>query len=643
MYYCEVLVSSPRYHGNEALTYACEEAVKAGAIVQVPLGRQTVLGIVTQLVPQPSFKTKPIIKQIIDDPLPTELIGLHAWIREYYPGPIGLITQLFIPSSLATKSRLKRPVANQANSVAQPPLTTEQSMAVEAILKNPIKTALLHGETGSGKTRVYVELVTKALLTGKSSIVLTPEIGLTPQLTQTLEEAFPGKVVVVHSTQTPAERRNNWRYIHEQAEPIIVVGPRSALFSPLKNIGLIILDEAHDAAYKQDQMPYYQSSRVAAQLARLHQARLVLGTATPLVHDYFTFTGKQLPIIRMEANARGASDVAVATVDLKDRSQFSRSPWISNQLISATEDALRDGRQSLIFLNRRGTARVVLCQNCGWQAVCPRCDVPLTYHGDTHRLQCHTCGLSDRPPVSCQSCNKPEIQFKSIGTKSIVTEMQRLFPDAAIARFDSDTTKADSLEKQFDSITSGKIDILIGTQLLSKGLDLPLLQVIGIVVADTSLYFPDYTAEERTYQMLRQVIGRVGRGHGKGIVIVQTYAPQSPTITAAVKKDFAQFYESQIAERSLYKFPPFYFVLKIGVERASQSAASRSAHDLAQLILQSGRAIELSGPSPAFLEKARDKYRWQIIVRAKQRSELIHIIRMLPKTCSYDIDPSNLL
>lgn len=644
MYYYEVLVSSQRYHGSDPLTYASDIEYLRGIVVQIPMGNQKILGIISCSVTKPKFAARQIIDAITTVPMPEELLKLHQWMLAYYPGPAGLTTQLFLPSSLATKTRKKLPVPDTSVvSSTLPKLTVEQTSAVDKIITGASNSYLLHGETGSGKTRVYVELVQHMMDSGKSSIILTPEIGLTPQLANTFESTFPGKVIVVHSTLTPAERRNNWQSLLNQSGPIVLIGPRSALFGPLKHVGLIVLDEAHDTAYKQDQMPYYQASRVAGQLSRLHGAKLVLGTATPPVHDYYTFKTKLLPIIRMEANARGDNTTITTTVDIKDRQQFTKSPWLSNQLVEAIQTALRDGKQSLVFLNRRGTARIVLCQNCGWQAACPRCDLPLTYHGDKHRLQCHTCGFTDRAPTSCPECKKPEIHFKSIGTKSIVSEVHRLFPDAAIARFDSDTTKSESLEQQFEAINNGSVDILVGTQMLSKGLDLPLLQVIGVVVADTSLYFPDYTAEERTFQMLRQVIGRVGRGHSDGHVIVQSYQPDSPVITSAVQKNFVQFYESQLTERQLYKFPPFYFVLKISIDRSVQSAARKSAHDLSSSILSHGFAIELSGPSPAFLEKARDRYQWQIIVRAKQRNELVKVIAILPKTVNYDIDPSNLL
>ncbi len=642
MHFYEVFVSSNRYHGSEALTYSSPSKLAIGQLVNLPFGNTSALGIVVDRVKQPVFATK-TITDTIATPIPLQLLALHQWIADYYPGPLGLITQLFIPSSLAKQGRKPSAKPKLGETVNLPTLTNEQTKATQQI-ESESGPFLLFGETGSGKTRVYTELTRQAMARNTSVLILTPEIGLTPQLVASLEASYPGRVVVMHSTQTPAEKRNSWNWINSASEPLVIIGPRSALFSPIHNLGYVIVDEAHDTAYKQEQMPYYQASHVAAKLASLHGAKLVLGSATPLVRDFFTFTQKKRPIIRMEQLATGGEDGTIITVvDLKQRDSFSRSPWLSNDLLTEIDKALQQGNQSLVFLNRRGTARIVLCQSCGWQSSCPRCDVPLTYHGDHHHLRCHTCGFTTNAPAGCPDCGSADIQFKSIGTKTITAELERLFPGTVIQRFDSDVKKDERLEAQYDSIQSGKTAILVGTQMLTKGLDLPKLQVVGVVLADTGLYFPDYTAEERTYQMLRQVIGRVGRGHNKGTVIIQTYHPENPVIKAAAAKDYQQFYDTQLAERELYRFPPYYFVLKIGVERAVQSSARQAASDIASSILNGGFAIELSGPAPAFVEKTRGKFKWQLVIKAKQRSELVKIIRTLPKNCSYDIDPTNLL
>lgn len=645
MYFYEVFVSSGHYHGAEALTYSSVSSLDIGSLVSVPFGKSTVAGFVSREVSEPGFKTKPIGKQLHKRPLASQQLKLHAWIMEYYPGPSGFITQLFLPSTLLTSSRTKpKEVTVPEAPKILPVLTGQQSEAINFIRKCKDTSYLLHGETGSGKTRVYIELTADALADNKSVIVSTPEIGLTPQLAKAFEDAFPGQVIVVHSTQTSAERKNNWLRIHESEHPLVVIGPRSSLFSPVSNLGLVVVDEAHDTAYKQEQAPYYQATRIAAKLASINNAKVIFGTATPLVQDYFTFKSKTLPIIRMEQPAiRTQTRLNAEVVDMTKREEFSRSAWLSDKLIIATERALKSKSQSLLFLNRRGTARLVLCSKCGWQSLCPHCDLPLTYHGDAHHLRCHTCGYTAPAPSNCPSCQSTEIAYKSVGTKTIVSEVERLFPQAHVLRFDTDTKKVNRLESHFQEIVGRNIDILVGTQLLSKGLDLPNLAFVGIVNADTGLSFPDYTAEEKTFQMVRQVVGRVGRGHQDAHIVVQTYHPHRNSLVAALDRNYGKFYEREIAERQLYHFPPFYHILKIRFDRASQASSRTAALNCLDILLKSGIRVEASGPAPAFIERVANKYRWQIVLKSKQRSELIRAIHLLPPNCSYDIDPSDLL
>ncbi|HUC87601.1 MAG TPA: primosomal protein N', partial [Candidatus Binatia bacterium] len=307
------------------------------------------------------------------------------------------------------------------------------------------------------------------------------------------------------------------------------------------------------------------------------------------------------------------------------------------------KEALKRHEQSLLFLNRRGTARVILCQNCGWQALCPRCDLPLTYHGDSHSCMCHICGYHEPSPTSCPKCGSPDIIFKSIGTKAIADEAKRLFPDAVIRRYDTDNKKTDSFDLQYDSIKAGNVDIMVGTQTLAKGLDLPRLSVVGVIIADTSLYLPDYTANERTYQLLHQVLGRVGRGHIAGKAFVQSYDPTNPTIQAAVSRDWLSFYRAELQERQTFLFPPYCFLLKLTCRRASPEAAKAIATKLGDQLRAKRLRIEIVGPSPAFHEKSGGKFQWQLIIKTKQRGELLKVIDCLPSGWSYDIDPIDLL
>lgn len=647
MNYYEVLVSSQRFHGNDALTYSCEGYLKPGQVVVVPLQRQKVLGIVKQPVNKPSFAAKEIIKVVSTTHTPQEFLNLITWLRGYYPAPLGQITSLFLPASLAVASRNKPSSRETTPSIKDlPPLTPEQISIVNSVKEDDSSHFVLHGDTGSGKTRVYLELASGQLQSGKSVLLLTPEIGLTPQLAEEAAKTFGDNVIILHSNLTPAKRRNAWLRTLESNEPLVIIGPRSALFSPLKNIGLIVLDEFHDSAYKQEQPPHYLASRVAAKLANLHSAKLILGSATPPVSDYYMFKKKGLPILRMTKSAIDTDTMAntdIEVVNLRDRDAFTRSSWLSTAMLKKIEASLSNNEQSLVFLNRRGTARLVICHECSWQALCPRCDLPLTYHGDTHRMKCHTCGFSEKAPAFCPNCNSTEITFKSIGTKAIYEELARLFPKARLHRFDSDTKKSDSLELHYESIKAGNIDIIIGTQLLAKGLDLPKLSVVGVVVADTSMYFPDYTAEEKTYQMINQIIGRVNRGHRKGTVVVQTYYPESPVIQAALQKDYEQFYEQQVTERQSFNFPPFNYMLKVRVERSSRSAAQNAAQKIADDLRGLKLPVAIAGPSPAFTEKNNNRYRWQLLISSKNRQALVAVIHKLPANSTYDIDPIDLL
>lgn len=635
-------MATPRYHGEEALTYESDSPLEIGQIVSVPLQRQKVVGVVESIVEsKPAFETKPIETVVTNQPLPPELLKLIAWLRNYYPAPLGTLMQLILPRTLLQTSRT--PLKSAKTKPADlPPLTAEQQMAVRA-LSGESGMALLHGDTGTGKTRVYLELASQALAGGRSVIVLTPEIGLTPQLAADFQRTFPW-VSVLHSNLTPAERRKRWLNVLETTQPQVVVGPRSALFAPVRDVGLIILDEAHDQAYKQEAQPYYQTSRVAAVLAQAHNALVVLGTATPLVADYYTFTQKKLPIVRMTQPALALpTETSIDLVAIPERANFTRSPHLSNQLIEAVTATIGRGEQSLIFLNRRGTARLVLCEDCGWTACCPRCDLALTYHGDSHSMRCHVCNYHEAAPSRCPSCGHTDVSYRSVGTKTLVTELEKLFPQARIRRFDTDLKKDERLEEAYESIKKGEVDILVGTQMLAKGLDLPSLGLVGVVVADTSLFIPDFTAEEHSYQLLTQIIGRVGRGHRHGQVIIQTYHPDNPALQAAVKRDYQLFYDRQIQQREAFRFPPFTYLLKLQISRASEASAEKVAANLAHAIAELKLPVELSGPGPAFHAKSHDKYHWQLIVKATRRPHLLKVIAALPANITYDIDPTSLI
>jgi primosomal protein N' (replication factor Y) len=654
MYYYFVWVRSGRYHGKDPLTYASEARIATGSIVEVEMQKETVMGVVSGPTTKPRFTTKPVGRVFALPPVPAHLLKLMVWIKEYYPAPLGIITQQVVPVHFSEKQLARGSNESAADRLvsaddsyetalqALPPLTGQQADALEAMTERD--SYIVHGRTGSGKTRLYIELVARQVRVGKSAIILTPEISLTSQLADNFRKIFGDRVIVVHSGQTPAERQKAWLDALLADEPVIIIGPRSALFSPVQKLGLIVLDEAHETAYKQEQAPQYQSGRVAAYLASIARASLVLGSATPSVSDYYIAEAKGKLIIKLDqlAQKHDYANVKVELVDRKDFSLFNRSPFLSQSMIKAVEIALARGEQSLLYLNRRGTARLVMCEKCGWQATCPHCDVPMTYHGDSHSLRCHSCDYKQPTPSSCPDCGHASVLFKTAGTKAIAEEVERLFPNARVMRFDTDNAKAERFEQHYEAVHKGDIDILVGTQLLAKGLDLPKLSTLGILLADTSLYMPDFSAQERTFQLISQVLGRIGRGHVAGTAIIQTYHPDHPVLLDAISGDYDNFYQREIADRKLFLFPPFCYMLKLTARRASAKAAEAAADKLRSQI-EGHYKVRAEGPAPAFYERFQGKHQWQLVIKAVDRSELLKIIDHLPANWSYDIDPMDLL
>lgn len=648
MNYYEVLVGDSQFHGNGALTYSWDGVLVPGQVVRIALRSRSALGIVASEVPKPSFATKPIAAVADAPPMADETLRLLDWLRDYYPAPLGVMVRQFLPPStvFARTAKDTQTISKQwvprASAKHLPPLTDQQASAYD-LITGP-GSYLLHGITGSGKTRVYLELGQRALQAGRSVVILTPEIGLTEHLAQAFA-ALSRQTYVLHSRLTAAARRTIWYELLNSAEPVIVIGPRSALFTPLRNVGLIVMDESHDQAYKSDSAPHYRTDRVAAKLSQLHNALFVSGSATPNIEDLYVAEAKGRPVVPLTSLATQSeySKSTTSVVDLRDKSVYGRSRIVSQPLLAKIREALDHGEQILLFLNRRGTASAVLCSTCGWRAVCSHCDLPLTYHGDSHTLRCHVCGRSQLLPTSCPECGQTEIVLKTIGTKAVFDEIHLLFPTARLRRFDTDTAKPDQIENQLSALQSGEVDIIIGTQMITKGLDLPRLAVVGILNADSSLLVPDFAATERTYQLISQVVGRVGRGHRAGHVVLQTYSPENPVLRAALAQDWSDFYTRELAERQAYHFPPFCYLLKLSCTRATHASAEKTATELNDRLQTKYPNLRIEGPSPAFHPREGGKYKWQLIVKSPSRTALLQIITALPSGWAYDIDPTDLL
>ena len=642
MRFYSVAVASHRFHGD-VLTYHATATLAEGTVVTVPLRNRMVKGVVLGSAPPPEHNTLAIESPVEGLVLPDSTLRLMSWMSQYYPGSAGVRNTLFLPSYVTSvKKKVTLSKHGEESTDLLPPLTPEQQRTMKELGSKPI--ALLHGDTGTGKTRIYAELSKQAAANGKSSLILVPEIALTPQLAA---EFSDNDVIVMHSALTNTQRNAAWHKVLRATKPITVVGPRSALFLPFSKLGLIVVDECHDQAYKQDRSPFYLATMTAAQIGKIHGAQVVLGSATPSVTDYYFFENKKLPIVRLteqaiRKNSRTIKELEI--VSIRGRENFTRSAWLSNQLLVAVEQATAHKKQSLLFLNKRGTARTVVCENCGWQAVCPNCDLPMTYHGDSHRLVCHTCGYRTAAS-SCPVCNNTTLRYVGAGTKAIFTELQRLFPTARIARFDTDNTKSERLEENFSRLKGGAYDIIVGTQLLTKGLDLPLLTTVGVLQADVGLAFPDYTAEEKTFQQLLQIIGRVGRGHSnEAKIIIQTFQPDSPVIQYATKQDFLSFYKKELDHRKKFNYPPFCFALVASCTKGRQETAISACSELkVKLEEKYSKRIIVLGPSPRFVEKTSKGYSWQLLIKARNRGILTDITSSLPANWIGNLDPENFL
>src|SRR3989344_4243752 len=647
MFYYEVLVADSKYRGEKPLTYSSALELRLGHVVSVPMRNRMVTGFVDKKVARPDFEAKAIRHLLSSQPLPQHLLKLAQWLKSYYYCNLGEALRQLAPSKptlQAAKAEVLPPFLNRSDRLDGDKLTPEQNRAIRTIKSGKENTYLLHGETGSGKTRVYLELAKEVLANGRSIILLTPEIALTAQLAAAAKSFLKVPVLTAHSQLTLAQRKKLWLEILQTSRPIVIVGPRSALFSPLPNPGLIVLDEAHEPAYKQQQAPHYHTARAASQLAALTGAKTLLGTATPSIDDYYLATSHRA-VIRMSKLARQTKPATVKTevIDIKDRANFPTDPQLSKQLLGAIKKTLAEGQQVLIYLNRRGSARLVLCEQCGWQLLCPRRAVPMVYHHDHHEARCHICGFRQPPPINCPKCSKPDLIYKNAGTKTIADSLTRAFPHRRLQRFDSDNLNEERLHNLYSDIIAGKVNILVGTQLLAKGLDLPKLGMVGIVSAETSLALPDYTAEERAFQLLYQVIGRVGRGYGHGKVVIQAYDPSNTVIQAAITKNWLKFYNETLKQRRQFNFPPFVFVLKLVCKRASQTSARRAAENLRVRLEEVRLPVEIVGPTPSFYEHRYGAYYWQLVIKSKSRRPLGQIVELLPANWIADIDPINLL
>ena len=640
MNYYEVLVCKV-HSSRQFFTYQSDETLVPGQVVFSMFGKKLVAAIVINKVKKPTFKTISI-KTVLLYKLPCSSLNLLNWMLEYYPDDYGSIGSLFLPPNLDVKSRsnLSAKIVHGLNKPL-PKATSEQKLAINQIAE--ASKNLLLGVTGSGKTRVFTSQILETIKAGKSVFVLTPEIGLTPQLLAEIQSHTNCPIVVSHSLINPAEKKRIWEYTVSEHPPTIYIGPRSVLFVPESNLGLIVVDEFHDQSFNQQSSPRYNSLHIVAKLSQITSSKIIASSATPNVADYYLMKRAGYQIAELKSLAVAQIPATSQIVDTSDRSLFTTNKYLSDPAIEAIKLCLKNDEQVLIFLNRRGTARLVQCASCGWQATCKTCGLPMTYHHDFFQLLCHSCGTKQAAPKKCPECGSVDIAYKSVGTKTLVEQLQKMFPKSKIARFDADNKAVDKLHRNINDLKTNQVDIIVGTQLITKGIDLPHLSLVVVVNADSSLALPDYTAEEQLFSQLYQVTGRVGRGHRASSYIIQTKNPTHPVIEAVTKRNYSEFYNYEIKKRELFNYPPFCFLAIVKVTKKTEQKAEQAAQKIANLLTEF-TDINILGPSPSFYEKSAKGYTWQLIIKSARRSSILEAAKNISGSdVTVELDPVSLL
>ncbi|HSH34844.1 primosomal protein N' [Schnuerera sp.] len=510
-------------------------------------------------------------------------------------------------------------------------LSLEQKYCVDTILesvnnKDKTNKFLIHGVTGSGKTEIYLQLVEEMINSGKESIVLVPEIALTPQTISRFVGRFGDNVAVLHSRLSFGERFDQWRKIKE-GKVQIAVGARSAIFAPFNNLGLIIIDEEHESTYKSSMNPKYNAIEVAEKRCEQEGAFLVNGSATPSIESYYRSKNGELKLLSLKKRINEKKMPDVKIVDMREELSSGNMSIFSRELHQAIDDNLKAGKQTILFLNRRGYSTFVSCRQCGYVVKCNECSISMTYHLEENKLKCHYCGLAINPPKVCPVCKSKYIKYFGIGTEKVEEFTKNIFPKAVVKRMDMDTTsKKGSHEYILDKMKNNKIDILIGTQMVAKGLDFENVTLVGIIAADTSLNLPDFRSPERTFQLITQVAGRAGRGAFDGKVVVQTYSPEHYSIQCAKEHNYLDFYNKEIVLRKEFNYPPFINLISIVVYGENNKYIEMKAKEIYGLLVKNMKSKDLeevaentTGPFPAPLEKIKKNYRYQIIIKSKDK------------------------
>jgi len=589
---------------------------------------------------------KPILHILGSLPLiDTQMLKLTKWISDYYYSSWGEAISAAIPGVVKRGSKRKRGRKKESEgtqgevefidgSDKHLSPTPEQKEALDSIKgcidSKAHRVFLLHGVTGSGKTEVYLQSIAHALELGRSSIVLVPEISLTPQTVARFKARFGEEIAVLHSRLLGSRRASEWkRILSGQAR--IVVGARSAVFAPVKDLGLLVVDEEHETSYKQEDTPRYHARDVAIKRSQLSNAVTILGSATPSLESFYAARSGRYTLIELSERIDFKLLPEVEIVDMREELiRRKRVPIFSQALKAWIQKDVSEGKQVILFLNRRGFSTFISCRKCGYVLTCKRCNVSLTYHFHTKKLICHHCNYKMDPPDTCPKCNSGYVRYWGIGTEKVESELHRLFPAASISRMDTDATrKRGTHDRVLSRFKDGKVDILVGTQMIAKGLDFPKVTLVGVISADTALNLPDFRSGERTFNLLTQVAGRAGRGDLGGRVIIQTYAPGHYTIQAAKNHDYNSFYGKEISFRKELNLPPFSCLVSLLLRGYKEEKVLKVAESLRNKLSKKdiSKKVEVIGPAPAPISRIKGMYRWNLFLKSGEVKDIIDLLK----------------
>jgi primosomal protein N' (replication factor Y) len=637
------------------------ESVAPGSVVKVPFGPRTMTGFVVGLDPPvPDVPVKEVLAvEDPEHPLPADVLDLCRWVAEYYLAPLGEVLRTALPAGLGKRTPGEVPGAG--GTVSAISLSPEQDAALRAVTAavraRDSTPFLLHGVTGSGKTEVYLRAAEAAVAAGGKALILIPEIALSPQMVGRVEARFGNRVALWHSALTPARRREVWVRTR-RGEIDVLVGARSAVFAPIPDLRLIVIDEEHEGAYKQGDSPRYHGRDVALVRARLARAAVVLGSATPSLESRANAERGKYRLLRLphRVERRPTALVRIVPIPRADERPRPVSLILGDALREALADTVSRGEQCILFLNRRGHSTVVQCDSCRHVLSCDQCDIALTWHLEGNRVVCHYCGRSRPTPVACPACPEGALAvFKGVGTQRVAKELERLYAGVRVLRLDTDSTRRrGSLEATLDAFQRGDADVLLGTQMVAKGLDIPNVTLVGVVNADLGLVLPDFRSAERTFQLLTQVAGRSGRGNRPGKVIFQSNHPDHVALAAAAGQDFETFYREEMKERTDPPYPPYVHLVNLLFDGKDRDAVEAEAEETAAALREkaSDGAIDLMGPAPQPLSRLKGKHRWHLTLRGTDRRRLRELAaaaldRERPRRSAVriavDVDPSSLL